>query len=95
MSFFKKLFGGGKVASDAGVSAGPSEEHNGFTLTATPFSEAGGYQLCGVISKEIDGTLKEHRFVRADRLPSLDEAALFTLRKARQLVDEQGDKLFG
>jgi hypothetical protein len=94
MSFFKKLFGG-KVASDAGASTGPSEEYNGFTLTATPFSEAGGYQLCGVISKEIDGVVKEHRFVRADRFPSRDEAAQFTLKKARQLVDEQGEKLLG
>jgi hypothetical protein len=93
MSFFKKLFGG-KADAGAAVSAA-SEDYAGFTLVAVPYKVEGGYQLSGIISKEIDGAVKEHRFVRADRLPSLDEAGQFTLRKARQLVDEQGEKLFG
>jgi hypothetical protein len=93
MSFFKKLFGGGKTdAANDGPAA--SEDYAGFTLSATPFAQAGGFQLSGVISKEIDGARKEHRFVRADRFPAQDEAVQFTLKKARQLVDEQGDNLF-
>ncbi|TYR30623.1 hypothetical protein FY036_18090 [Mesorhizobium microcysteis] len=92
MSFWKKLFGGG----DAGGAepAGDPVEHKGFLIRATPFTEGGQYQTCGIISKEIDGEVKEHRFIRADRFPSRDDAIDVTLRKARQIIDEQGDRIF-
>jgi hypothetical protein len=47
-----------------------------------------------VISKEVDGVLKEHRFIRADRFPTQDEAADFALMKGRQIIDQQGDRIF-
>ena len=53
------------------------------------------YQLAGRIEKDVDGELKVHDFVRADRLSSRDEAASFALAKARQIIDEQGNGLFG
>jgi hypothetical protein len=90
MSFFKKLFGGGEEHIDGGDPV----QHKGYTIRATPYSEGGQYQVCGVISKEIDGEAKEHRFVRADRCTSLDEAIGVSLRKGRQIVDEQGDAVF-
>jgi hypothetical protein len=94
MSFFRKLFGGGSSApaEEAPVA---SEEHAGFTIRATPYQEGGQWQMCGVIEKEIGGELKTHRFVRADRFGGKDEAAQFTLVKARQIVDQMGDKVFG
>ena len=49
----------------------------------------------GVVSKEIDGVLKEHRFVRADRFAALDDAVDVSLRKGQQIVDEQGERIFG
>jgi hypothetical protein len=52
------------------------------------------HQLSGTIEKEIGGELKTYTFVRADRLASRDEAASRALAKGRQLVDEQGEKLF-
>jgi hypothetical protein len=51
--------------------------------------------MCGVIEKEIGGELKSHRFVRADRFPDEAQAAEFTLAKARQIVDQSGERLFG
>ena len=93
MSFLKKLFGGRGVAKEA-VPA-KSVEHKGFTITATPFKEGGQFQTCGVISKEIGGARKEHKFIRADRFQSADEAAEFSINKGRQIVDEQGGRLFG
>lgn len=95
MSFFKSLFGGGKpdeTAGDAGTSK--TAEHKGFTIEARPYKEGGQYQLAGLIWKEIGGTRKEHRFVRADRFSSLDEAAEFALVKGRQIIDEQGERMF-
>jgi hypothetical protein len=94
MSFLKKLFGGGS-APKADTAPAATETHNGFTLHATPYQEQGQWQMCGVIEKEFAGELKSHRFVRADRFASKDDAAQFTLSKARQIVDQMGDKVFG
>ncbi len=94
MSFWKKLFGGG--AGAAGASSGPAKsiEHKGFTIHAEPYKSEGQYQTAGRIEKEIDGLPKEHRFIRADRFASFDEAEEFALLKGRQIVDEQGERIF-
>jgi hypothetical protein len=99
MSFLKKLFGLG-AASDqaAGQPAdnkpAASEEHNGYTIHATPYQEAGQWQMCGVIEKEIGGEMKSHRFIRADRFAGKEDAVSLTLMKARQIIDQNGDRLF-
>ena len=56
--------------------------------------EGGQWQLCGVVEKTIEGELKSHRFVRADRFPGKDEAVDFTLVKGQQLVDQAGESVF-
>lgn len=95
MSFLKKLFGGGSDPKPT-VPAGPVKEleHKGFLIKATPYKEGSEFQTCGVVSKEIDGVLKEHRFVRADRFGDINTAADIALTKGRQLVDEQGESIF-
>jgi hypothetical protein len=93
MSFWKKLFGSGS-AGDGPAKVARETTHDGFRIEAMPYAEAGQYQVAGVISKEIDGALKQHRFVRADRFPSLDEAADFSVMKAQQIIDQQGDRIF-
>jgi hypothetical protein len=59
-----------------------------------PYQESGQWQMCGVIEKEIGGELKSHRFIRADRFPDRDQAAEFTLAKARQIIDQMGNRIF-
>lgn len=94
MSFLKRLFGGGGESSDGEAKAAGEAEHKGFTIRATPFKQDGQYQTCGIVSKEIDGTFQEHKFIRADRFAGLDDAVTVTLNKGRQLIDEQGERLF-
>jgi hypothetical protein len=96
MSFLKSLFGWGKTTSVDGAEAAPaaSIDHKGFTITATPFRNEGQFQTSGVVSKMIDGVAKEHKFIRADRHASMEDAVTFSLAKGRQIVDEQGDRLF-
>ncbi len=96
MSFLKRLFGfGGADDSGSKAQAEPvSSEHKGFVILATPYNEGGQFQTCGLIRKEIDGELKEHKFIRADRFATMDDAVNITLIKARQIIDEQGDTLF-
>ena len=102
MSFLKSLFGLGTSAVATGTAAAPvtapvtvqSAEHGGCLIEAQPYAAAGQFQCAGLISKEIAGTRREHRFVRADRFASRDEAASFSLTKARQIIDQQGHRLF-
>ena len=93
MSFWKSLFGGGGGSQEAAPAAG--EEYKGFKITPTPMSVGSEYQLAGEISMEVDGELKVHKFVRADRMSSRDDAVSFALAKGRQIVDEQGKGMFG
>ena len=95
MSFLKRLFGGGENTADASAPAIARQvEHKGFLVSATPYKAEGQYQTCGIVSKEIDGVVKEHKFIRADRFASLDDAVEVSLKKGLQLVDEQGDRIF-
>ena len=93
MSFLKRLFGLGDAGNGAAAPE-PSIEHNGFTIRATPFEENGQWLTCGVVSKEIDGAVKEHRFIRADRFPGRDGAVEHSFVKGRQIVDQQGERVF-
>jgi hypothetical protein len=98
MSFLKRLFGGGGGGETAEPkSAAPVKqvEHKGFLISATPYKAEGQYQTCGVVSKEIDGVIKEHKFIRADRFAGLDDAVDISIKKGMQLVDEQGERIFG
>jgi hypothetical protein len=94
MSFWKSLFGGGSSASESEGKPGAPVEYNGFTIRPAPYKAEGQYQTAGIITKEIGGIAKEHRFIRADRHASYDDAVEFSLAKARQIVDQQGERMF-
>ncbi len=95
MSFLKKLFGGGG-GSGPSAPAGPAQtvEYKGYTIEARPYKESGQFQVSGVIAKGDGEARKEHRFIRADRFATVDEAAEFSILKGRQIVDQQGDRVF-
>jgi hypothetical protein len=93
MSFLKSLFGGGK--KDASPKALRREEYKGFVIEAAPYMAEGQYQVAGSVSKEFDGAVKVHKFVRADRMASQDDAAGIAIKKGQQLVDQLGDRMFG
>jgi hypothetical protein len=96
MSFLKKLFGLGSASGGeaAGAASGPTVEHQGFTIRASPYQEGGQFQTAGVIEKEIAGVKREHKFIRAERHNTHQEAVEFSFAKGRQIVDERGEKLF-
>ena len=92
MSFWKSLFGGGAAESEAKASA--PVEYNGFMIQAAPYKAEGQYQTAGVITKGVGWVMKEHKFIRSDRHASYDDAVEFSLAKARQIVDQQGERMF-
>ena len=90
MSFLKKLFGGN---SDAPTSAA-GETYEGFRITPTPQREGTQYRIGARIEKEIDGEMRSHTLIRADTIGDPDEAAAASIAKAKQMIDEQGDRIF-
>ena len=38
--------------------------------------------------------VKEHKFIRVDTHSSKDDAVAFSITKAQQIIDEQGDRIF-
>ncbi len=93
MSLLSRLFG--SKSTEPEPAAGKSEEYKGFRITPDPIREGSTYRVAARIEKMVDGTLCTHRLIRADTMGSLDEATSASLGKARQVIDEQGDKIFG
>ena len=71
-----------------------SPSYKGFLIKAIEMRAGSEYQLAGTIEKEIGGELKTYKFVRADRMSSKDDLISMALGKGRQIIDEQGDKIF-
>jgi hypothetical protein len=94
MSLLSALFG--KLAPAPAAEKVPEPvEYKGFIIRPAPFKAEGQFQTAGTIEHEVDGVRKEHRFIRADAFALFDDAVAFTLAKARQMVDLQGDRMFG
>ncbi|HUD86798.1 MAG TPA: HlyU family transcriptional regulator [Xanthobacteraceae bacterium] len=92
MSFLSALFGGRGSAKTE--KAAEPVEYKGYVIRAAPYKNEGQYQTAGVIEREVGGVRKEHRFIRADAYASYDDAVNFTLNKARQIIDLQGERMF-
>ena len=90
MSLFSKLFGGGSAASEP-----EPETYEGFRIFPEPIKESGGYRLGARIEKEVGGETRVHRLIRADVFQSEDEAMKFSVSKAKQMIDQMGEGLFG
>ena len=88
----RNLFGGGDRAS--GAAAADPVEYNGFTIRPAPERTAGGWNTAGLIVKDFGEEVKEQAFVRVDTLGDRDAAIAFSITKAKQIIDEQGDRLF-
>ena len=88
MSFLKKLFGGGSSEPEP-------IEYEGFKIVPTPRAEGTQFRLCAEITGDVGGETCSHMLIRADMLGSREEAEEAAIRKAKQMIDEQGVKLFG
>ena len=96
MSFLSKLFGGGTKApaQPAGDKVLGQDSYKEFTIRAIEMRAGSEFQLAGTIEKEVGGELKTYRFVRADRMSSQDDLVAMALNKGRQIIDEQGERIF-
>ncbi|ROU03308.1 HlyU family transcriptional regulator [Histidinibacterium lentulum] len=89
MSLWSRLFG------SSSASQGPEPtEHDGFLIYPEPVREGTKWRIAARIEKAMGDEIRRHDMVRADLLDSQDEAVEATLRKARQMIDEQGAGIF-
>jgi hypothetical protein len=95
MSILSRLFGGGKGGSGDAGPAAAGEDYQGFRILPDPIRDGGKFRIAATISKEVGGETKTHMLIRADTLDTHEDAAAASIRKARQMIDEQGDRLFG
>lgn len=93
MSFLKKLFGGSGGSSSGAAKPVEEADYKGFQIATTPMDEGGQFRVCAMISKEVDGEMKTHKLIRADMCASAQEASTIALRKAQQMIDEQGERI--
>lgn len=89
----RRLVGGGAggAAEEASM---PAVEYNGYRIRPTPYLNAGQYQTAGVIQKDSPDGVKEHKFIRAETHPTKEDAGAFAITKAKQIIDQQGDRMF-
>lgn len=73
---------------------GEPVEYKGYTIRPKPFRRENAYQTAGTIEKEIDGALRTHEYIRAETHQSLEDAMSFSVTKAQQMIDQQGDRIF-
>lgn len=85
MSWLSKLFGPREAPKPATV------EHEGFTITPAPQQAGAQWRVGARIEK--DGRV--HDLVRADTMGDREACADASIAKAKQAIDQQGDRLFG
>lgn len=90
--FIDKLFGGGD--RKAGTRPEVGVVYQDFEIRPAPVKDSNGWRVQGTILKESGDDSREHVFIRADACMDRESAVALTVRKARQLIDERGDKLF-
>lgn len=92
MSILSRLFGKKEepeAADDKNVVS-----YKDFTITPSPIKEGTSFRISAKIQREVDGEMKEHLLIRADTTGNVDEAIETSLRKSKQVIDEQGLGIF-
>lgn len=94
MSLLKRLFGGGPGAGGAKAAAAEPVVHDGFRIIPEPIPEDGQFRLAARIEMGEGEALKSHHMIRADLLRDRDEAVEAAIRKAQQMIDQMGQRIF-
>ena len=95
MSIFsgiKSLF---SASGTAEVKAEEAVEYKGFNIIPAPMSEGGQFRVAATITQTVsEDEVKTHNFIRSDLIPNREECISITLRKAKMMIDQQGERIF-
>ncbi len=92
--FLRRLTGGGNTDDVVAGPSGPAVEYEGYAIHPAPRRQGSQWLTAGLITKEFPDGVKEHHFIRAEIHAGQDDAKAFAIVKAKQIIDERGDKLF-
>ena len=92
LSSIKQIFSGSASQSgeNKGAKTSQHHEHNGYSIETNPLKEGNGYRVQGWI--RLDG--EEHHFIRADQSHNLEAGHELSLFKAKQCIDQLGQRMF-
>lgn len=95
--FFSRLgamFGGGAAQDGPDRREEDMVVYQDLRIYPAPIPEGGQWRLAAAIVKGTGDEAVEYELVRADVFTSREDAVSFAVRKARQVIDEQGERLF-
>lgn len=93
--FLSKLLGAGGGNAESAPQEDAPIDYKGYSIVAAPRHEGGAWVVAGTIRKPgTDGESQEYEFIRADSYPAREPAAEFTVTKAKQMIDNEGDMIF-
>jgi hypothetical protein len=96
-SNIKAMWAGLTSGAGRGAAEPPADavDYKGYRIRPAPYRAGGQYQTAGSIEKDTPEGVKEHHFIRADTYSTREDAITFTITKAKQIIDLQGDRMFG
>ncbi len=74
--------------------AGEIVEYQGYRIQPTPRQAKNGWTTEAIITREMDGELQTHHFIRADTTPDQRGASALSVTKSKATIDQVGDRIF-
>jgi hypothetical protein len=88
------IFSGGAKAGTAPAPTAEPHLYGDCRIFAEPLREGNQFRLGGRIEKDVGGEVLTRTFVRADVFTSHEDATEYAIRKAQQIIDQNGEALF-
>ena len=90
-STLKSLLGATDSTSKSSqLAAEDSVDYLDFQITPAPIKNGHNYRVAAIISKGDNS----HQLIRADEMSCRQTCIEISLRKAKEMIDQQGDKIF-
>lgn len=91
----RRLLFGATESEEKEIDRSATIEYRGYRITPVLRRESGQFLTCALIEKDFPDGPRRHELIRADTHMSAEDAKSLAILKARRLIDEQGDRLFG
>ena len=82
------------VVKDVPAKRSAPERHKDFVIEPAPRKQGSQWLTAGFISKDGPDGRREAEFIRSDIFTSREDAEACAIVKGRQIIDEQGERLF-
>lgn len=94
MGLFYRLFGTNHSERNKPEKTVEPSDYKGYLIYPEPLADSGQYRIAGRITKEVDGQVRIHQFIRSDVLSIETDANELMLKKAQMFIDQMGEDMF-